>query len=280
MKVTFEELAAIYRLANHLAQVDGNLADEEVESMVDFIKDFGLDMETFKKLVSYGLEQMGDREAISLVAGLDAEGKQKVANLFAKVVCSDQDLTDNEKSLYFQISDYCGLPDPETEEAAEEEEEEPEPEAQPAPSREPEQPADEDDEIVPAFLVASYQGIASVRQCEHEDWNNLGPEVASWIHARTVDVVRFTPRLNALTEKLRLNNRHLVFMLSRSSDATLGDNMTGTILYGSGYEIMGDIVFALETDKGYEIEGFRTKSLLNEVFQYVNEAVDGLLRVQ
>lgn len=266
MKVTFETLAAIYRLANHLAQADGQLQDSEVETMVDFIKVFGLDMETFRKLVSYGLEGISDREAISLVAQLDAEGKQKVANLFAKVVCSDQELSESEKSLYFQISDYCGLPDPETED-----------EAEPEPEQEPEQ---EEGEIVPAYIVANYRGVASVRQCEHEDWSQLGPEVASWIHARTVEVVRFTPRLNEISQRLNLNARHLVFMLPRSTDATLGDNMTGTILYGTGYEIMGDIVFALETDKGYEIEGFRTKSLLNEVFQYVNEAVGGLLRTE
>jgi len=268
MRVTLETLAAIYRLAQHLSNADGKLQNEEINTMVGFFKDFGLDMDTFKQMVEYGENNMGDREAVSLVAQLDAEGKQKVANLFANVVCSDQELTEDEKSLYFQISEYCGLPDPETEDEEEEEEE-------PQPAQK-----DDEDEIVPAFLVAASNGIASVRQCEHEDWNRLGPEVASWIHARTVEVVRYTPRLNALTEQLNLNNRHLVFMLPRSTDATMCDNMTGTILYGSGYEIMGDIVFALETDKGYEIEGFRTKSLLNEVFQYVNEAVDGLLRTE
>ena len=63
-------------------------------------------------------------------------------------------------------------------------------------------------------------------------------------------------------------------------DKTVGDNMTATILYGGGYPIYGNIVFALETDKGYEIEGFCTKSLLSETFEAINEAVDGLLRVQ
>lgn len=273
MKVTLETLAAIYRLAYHLTNADGQLKDEEIQTMVNFFATFGLDQETFKQMVEHGDNNMGDREAISLVAQLDAESKQKVANLFAKIVCSDQELTEDEKSMYFQISDYCGLPDPQTEDE-DESNRAPEPPAPPA--EEPE----EDDEIVPAYLVASYRGIASVRQCEHEEWSQLGPEVASWINARTVEVVRFTPRLNDLSKKLNLNERHLVFMLPRSSDATLGDNMTGTILYGTGYEIMGDIVFALETDKGYEIEGFRTKSLLNEVFQIVNEAVGGLLRVE
>ena len=207
------------------------------------------------------------------------------ANLYARIICSDQELTEEEKGLYFQIRDYCGFPDPQSEDE-EEDAAAPEaegPQAPPAPAPEPEtepEPEDEDDDIVPAFLIASYQGIVSVKQCEFEDWSRLGPEIASWINANTVEVVRFTPALNALTESLNLNERHLVFMLPRSTDATVGDNMTATILLGRGYELYGDIVFALETDKGYEIEGFCTRSLLNDVFEKVNDAVDGLLRVQ
>ena len=278
MKVTFETLAAIYRLADRLTNADGQMTEEEINTMVEFFASFGLDQDTFKQIVDHGSNKMGDREAINLLAAMDAEGKQKVANLYANIICSDNELTDDEKSLYFQIRDYCGFPDPQSPE----EEEAPaasDTQAPPAPAPAPE-PEPEDDQIVPAFLIAQSNGIVSVKQCEHEDWSSLGPELASWIHARTVDVVRFTPRLNALTESLNLNERHLVFMVPRSTDATLGDNMTGTILYGSGYEIMGDIIFALETDKGYEIEGFCTKSLLSEVYEKVNAAVDGLLRIQ
>ena len=268
MKATFETLAAIYRLADRLTNADGQMKDEEIDVMVDFFAGFGLDRDTFAKIVEYGSNSIGDREAITLLQQMDAESKQKVANLYARIILSDRELTGEERNLYIQIKDYCGLPDPC---------EEGEPGAR-VPAEEPEE--DEDDAIVPAFLIASFQGIASVKQCEHEDWNNLGPEVASWIHARTVDVVRFTPALNALSKSLNLYERHLVFMLPRSTDATLGDNMTATILYGGGQELFGDIVFALETDKGYKIEGFRSKKLLNNVFEQVNAAVDGLLRVQ
>ena len=266
MKVTFETLAAIYRLADRLTDADGQMKDEEIEVMVDFFAGFGLDQDTFKQIVDYGSSKMGDREAISLLAAMDAESKQKVANLYAGIILSDRELTEEERNLYIQIRDYCGFPDPQDE-------------GEPGAPVPPEEP-DEEDEIVPAYLIASFQGMVSVKQCEHEDWNNLGPEVASWIHARTVDVVRFTPALNALSKSLNLYERHLVFMLPRSTDATLGDNMTATILYGGGQELYGDIVFALETDKGYEIEGFRSRKLLNNVFEQVNAAVDGLLRVQ
>ena len=271
MKVTFETLAAIYRLADRLGGADGEMNDREISVMVDFFASFGLEQDTFKELIDYGSNKMGDREAITLLSQMDAEGKQKTANLVARIVCLDNELTEDERRLYIQIRDYCNLPDPQDE--GEEES------AAPAPAPEP-QKEPEDDDIVPAFLIASSRGIVSVKQCQWEDWNRLGPEVASWIYAKTVDVVRFTPALNALTESLRLNERHLVFMLPRRSDATLGDNMTATILYGGGQELMGDIVFALETDKGYEIEGFCTKTLLSEVFEKVNDAVGGLLRIQ
>lgn len=286
MRVTFETLAAIYRLADRLTNADGQMKDEEINTMVDFFAAFGLEQDTFKEIVDYGSNKMGDREAINLLSQMDAEGKQKVANLYARIICSDQELTEEEKGLYFQIRDYCGFPDPQSED---EEEDAAAPEAEgpqappapaPEPEAEPEPEEDENDDIIPAFLIASYQGIVSVKQCEFEDWSRLGPEIASWINANTVEVVRFTPALNALTESLNLNERHLVFMLPRSTDATVGDNMTATILLGRGYELYGDIVFALETDKGYEIEGFCTRSLLNDVFEKVNDAVDGLLRVQ
>lgn len=133
------------------------------------------------------------------------------------------------------------------------------------------------DAIVPAFLVVGYNGVGSMQQSENEDWSTLGAELASWIHARRVEVVRFTPALNALSEKLDLFGRHLVFMIARGqADANVGDNAPASILYGDG-PLYGDIVFALETDEDYEIEGFRTFSLFTRAMQVINEAVDGLI---
>lgn len=267
MNATAETLAAVYRVAKHLIFADGDMTDDEVKPLFDFFQTFpAVDQELLNKIIAAG-EEMDDTRALVLIKGLDDDGKQQMANLFAKIICADNELTDSEKELFFKVRDLCELPDPEdgsTEEPAAEE------------------PAEEEEEIVPAFMVANFYGIVSVHQSEHEDWATLGDELASWIGCDRVEVVRFTPALNALTEKLRLNERHLVFMVARNGygDKTVGDNMTATLLYGGGYPIYGNIVFALETDSGYEIEGFRTKSLLNEMFQAVNEAVDGLLRTE
>ena len=268
MNATGEILAAIYRVAKHLIFADDTPKDEEIQPLYDFFQTFpAVDQELLNKIMGTG-EEMDDTRALILIKGLDDDGKQQVSNLFAKIICADNELTDKEKELFFKVKDLCELPDPIDENAEEE------PEA--------EEPAEEEEEIIPAFMVANFYGIVSIHQSEHEDWNTLGDELASWIGCDRVEVVRFTPALNAISEELHLNGRHLVFMVARNGygDKTVGDNMTATLLYGGGYPIYGNIVFALETDQGYEIEGFRTKSLLNETFETVNNAVDGLLRTE
>lgn len=268
MNATGEILAAIYRVAKHLIFADDTPKDEEIQPLYDFFQTFpAVDQELLNKIMGTG-EEMDDTRALILIKGLDDDGKQQVSNLFAKIICADNELTDKEKELFFKVKDLCELPDPIDENAEEE------PEA--------EEPAEEEEEIIPAFMVANFYGIVSVHQSEHEDWATLGDEIASWMGCDRVEVVRFTPALNAISEELHLNGRHLVFMVARNGygDKTVGDNMTATLLYGGGYPIYGNIVFALETDQGYEIEGFRTKSLLNETFETVNNAVDGLLRTE
>lgn len=271
MNATGVTLAAIYKIAKHFIYADGEASKEEIQPLFDFFQTFpSVDKELLDQIMEAG-EKMDDITAIGHVKALDADGKQQMADLFAKIICTDGELTDEEKALYFKIQELCDLPDPQTEESAE-----PEPEPEP-------EPEENDDRIIPAFIVANFYGIASVQQSSNEDWNTLSGELSSWIGTEGgVQIVRFTPALNKLSEKLRLNERHLVFMVARNGygNKTVGDNMTATILYGGGYPIYGNIVFALETDKGYEIEGFCTKSLLNETFAAINEAVDGLLRVQ
>lgn len=269
MNATGETLAAIYKIAKHFMYADGEMTREEVQPLFDFFQTFpSVDDKLLDQIMDFG-EKMSDADAIQHIKNLDEDGKQQMADLFAKIVCIDGELTDKEKQLYFQVQELCGLPDPRTEND--------EPTEQEAPA----QAEEDNDQIIPAFIIANFYGIASVKQSPNEDWATLSGELSEWIGANGVEIVRFTPALNALSEKLRLNERHLVFMVDRNpGNKTVGDNMTATILYGRGYPLYGNIVFALETDKGYEIEGFCTKSLLNETFAAINEAVDGLLRVQ
>ena len=267
MRVTLETLAAIYRLSKHLIFADDDPSDAEIEKIVKFLSNFeGLDVNAQQQIVEYGTEHLDDTQAVKLIAALDDDAKQEVANLFAQIVLADGELTEDEKKLYWQIQELCGLPDAQDEDTSE----------NTAPA------SDGNDAIIPAFLVVNYDGFTSVQQSENEDWDTLGDELSAWIGADgRVEVVRYTRPLNALSEQLGLNGRHLVFMVARNGYAcTVGDNMPATLLYGGGYPIMGNIVFALETDKGYEIEGITSRGLLSKVFNAVDGAVDGLLRTE
>lgn len=261
MNITLETLAAIFRVGGHLVRLDGEIKREEVAPITDFFNTFeGMDEETMQAIVDHANNEMTDGRALDLITAMEPEDKQQIADLFAKIVCADGVVTDEEKEIYQKICSICGLPAPGDSSSAEEQQE-------------------EETVIIPAFLLVKSNGHTSIKQSENEDWNSLSKDIASWIDADRVEVVRFTKPLNALTEKLNLNGRHLVFLVDRNflMRSDLGDNMPGTILYGSGYEILGDIVFALETDDDYQIEGIFTQSLLVEVGTEINNAVGDLL---
>ena len=278
MTVTFETLGAIYRIAKYFIFADNDAADEEVKPLFEWFQTFpDIDKEKLDFIMETGEHKLTDQRALELIAALDEDGKQQMSNLFAKIICADGQLTEDEKNLFFKVQDLCGLPDPVSDD-------EPEPEEEtfsqaPAPAPGSSEEEEDNDEVDPTFIIVNFYGQVSLRQSTNEDWSSLGVEIRKWLDADGVEVVRFTPALNAISEKLRLNERHLVFLIDRhSSEKTVGDNMPATILLGRGYPIYGNIAFALETDRGYEIEGMLTKSLVLEALEEINAAVDGLLR--
>lgn len=281
MTVSLRTLAAILFFARRLCHMDGKAQDEETEVLSDFFDTFkGLNDEMFEKIMALE-DDMNTETALSLIEGLDDDGKKQVGELFLKIISADGLISEEEEYLFNRIRRFCHLPasvhdsvafwqrlwNAEPKDSGTEKEEGKSPEGA-------------DDGIVPAFLVVNCNGVGTMQQSEHEDWSTLGDELASWIRARRVEVVRFSPPLNALSEKLDLLGRHLVFMIARGyDDTTVGDNAPASILYGGGEPLYGNVVFALETDEDYEIEGFRTLSLFNEAMQAINEAVDGLIQL-
>ena len=137
-------------------------------------------------------------------------------------------------------------------------------------------------EVIPAFILVKYNGLTSLRQSEKLRWADLRTDIASWLEADRVEIVRYTQCLNDLTRQLNLNGRHLVLLVDRNGSLCeeSGDNMPATILYGGGYPLYGHALIGLETDDDYTIEGIRTQSLINEVFAAVDQAVGGLLRTE
>lgn len=266
MTVTIRTLAAIWRISKYLMHADGSVTDDEIKSVYDFFKTFGeINDEVFLQIMREA-EDLSNEEIIRLIDALDEAAKQQLADLFASIVVADGEVHKKEYELYQTVTEACGLPAPTGSESAVEAEET--------------TPADPDDGIVPCFMIIHYDGLCSFQQSNQREWGLLEPELANWIGGKRVEIVRFTKPLNALSEQLNLNERHLVFMIARGAAGTTGDNMPASLLYGGGYPLYGDIIVALETDRDYEIEGFATNSLLNEALNAVNAAVDGLLRTE
>ncbi len=309
MTVSLRTLAAIYYFAHRLCHMDGDLQGEETDVVVDFLESFReMTDENLEKIFALA-DDLDDETALALIDKLDDDGKKQVGEFFLKLISADGLISEEEEDLFNQIKERCGLQasvfdsdafwqrlwNAEPKDSGTEEEEvvkvvEDDEKVDDVKvvewveveEEESEEDAGEEagDAIIPAFLVVNYNGVGTMQQSEHEDWSTLGDELASWIRARRVEVVRFTPPLNAISEKLNLLGRHLVFMIARGQiDMTVGDNMPATILYGAGEPLYGDIAFALETDGDYEIEGFRTFSLFQEAMQAINEAVDGLIEL-
>lgn len=262
MTVTIETLSAIMRICKYLFHADGSVTQDEIQVAYNFLKTFGEMNEQLMTEIMEGADAMTDDRALELIDEVDEAAKQQLSDLFAEIVCADGEIDEMEHKLYYTVKTACHLPDPTASESDAEEE--------PA-------PADPDDDIMPAFMVIRFDGVTYFQQ-SNEEGHALEDELAGWIGGKRVEVVRFTNPLNKLTEKLNLNQRHVIFMIARGATGTTGDNMPATLLYGGGYPLYGDIIVALETDGDYEIEGFATRSLLHEALDAVNEAVDGLLR--
>lgn len=275
---SFEDLAAVIAVCLGTARADGKFKQVELDRIVEALKSQYNFEGRDDLLQSYidAAEEMDYSEAIGRIKNFSDEEKQFVSDMLFVTICADGESSPEEVEVYRNMVNICELPlftgaeNVETDDNDVEEEEQ-------------DEKADDDDAIIPAFIVVNFYGIASLKQSENEDWRNLEDEFVSWLGCEGgTQVVRFTQRLNAISEALNLNGYHLVFLMARRGygDRTVGDNMPATILYGGGNPIYGNIIFALETDKGYEVEGFRSRRLLNEAYAVINEAIGGLMRTE
>ncbi len=264
MTYTLELLASIHKLGLVMIHADGKFTEKEVTPVFKFFSKIeGFNDNVLKMILDYA-ENLTVEKAVEIVSGADDAIKQNISNIMADISESDGDVADEEINVFRTMAELCGLPMP----IAPNEEEEAEEAAR-------------EEFIPPTYIVARTNGTARPVMVESVDWNGFEREAGAIIGAERLEVVRYTAPLNAISSNLGLNGCHLVFLVDRNgySRSDAGDNMTGTILYGSGYEIKGDIIFALETD-GYEICGIRTKRLVGDIYLAINNAVGGLLRVE
>lgn len=264
MRLPIPVLAAIYKLSMTMSYADDTLKNEEVKPLMDFLTSLDNYSNFLMHEVSvYANERMDAKQAILAVQKLDTETKQIVSNLLCSIAQSDREVTTEEVEMLRDIIVACELPLPT--------------------NIDPNQTVNDDnDTITPTFIIAQSNGLARPVQIKGEDWRVIDETLSAEIGASRTEVVRFTAPLNALSHRVCPSGYHLVFLVDRNgySRSDIGDNMTGTLLYGSGHTIMGDIVFALETDSGYNLEGIKSAKLLNTIYATVNEAVGGLLRLE
>lgn len=262
MKVTIETLAAIYNIGMAIAWADGDIKPESVVPLEKFYGGInGFTNEAMQKVLDCvkNNKNLTMERSVELVKSLDVDVKLKLVNIYADIVRADEQISEKKMVLFNGTRNLCGLPEPATPLVD-----------------------NPDDVIAPTFLAAKTNGLAYPFQSTAESWQELDADIAEHIGAERTEIVRFTAPLNTLSKQLGLVDCHLVFLVDREGYKKdgLGDNMTGTLLYGSGHEILGNIVFALESDSGYKLMGFTSAALIENAYIEINAAVGNLLRLE
>ena len=112
MTATLETLAAVFRIAKVFMFADDRYSEEEAQPLYEFLSSFeGID-EAAVDQISTVADELELTRAVELIAGMDDEGKQEMANLFARIIVSDEDIADVERALYWKVRNLCGLPGP------------------------------------------------------------------------------------------------------------------------------------------------------------------------
>lgn len=262
MKVTIETLAAIYNVGMAIVMADGELKPEYVAPLEKFYGGInGFTNEAMMKVVdcANSNKNLTMEMSVELVKSLDVDVKKRLVNIYADIVRADEQISDKKMVMFNGVRNLCGLPAPATPLVD-----------------------NSDDVIAPTFIAAKTNGLAYPFQSTAESWQELDADIAEHIGAERTEIVRFTAPLNTLSKQLGLVDCHLVFLVDREGYKKdgLGDNMTGTLLYGSGHEILGNIVFALESDNGYKLMGFTSAALIENAYIEINATVGNLLRLE
>ena len=262
MKVTIETLAAIYNVGMAIVMADGELKPEYVAPLEKFYGGInGFTNEAMMKVVdcANNNKNLTMERSVELVKSLDVDVKKRLVNIYADIVRADEQISEKKMVMFNGVRNLCGLPAPATPLVD-----------------------NSDDVIAPTFIAAKTNGLAYPFQSTAESWQELDADIAEHIGAERTEIVRFTAPLNTLSKQLGLVDCHLVFLVDREGYKKdgLGDNMTGTLLYGSGHEILGNIVFALESDNGYKLMGFTSAALIENAYIEINATVGNLLRLE
>lgn len=132
-------------------------------------------------------------------------------------------------------------------------------------------------QVSPSVIIIQPSGAASV--VEADVFAMSYREMRQLIDAEGLDAVHFSGPLNQITKDCRFRGYQVAMYVDRDGYAKdLPDNAIGTMLYGTGAEIRGAVIIALEDNK-YDTHSFHFKEDLESVLSKISTITGNLLRM-
>ena len=132
-------------------------------------------------------------------------------------------------------------------------------------------------QISPSVIIIQPSGVASI--VEADVFAMSYREMRQLIDAEGLDAVHFSGPLNQITKDCRFRGYQVAMYADRDGYAKdLPDNAIGTLLYGTGAEIRGAVIIALEDNK-YDTHSFHFKEDLESVLSEISIITGNLLRM-
>ena len=131
-------------------------------------------------------------------------------------------------------------------------------------------------QVSPSVIIIQPSGVASV--VEADVFCMSYREMSQLIVAEGLDAVHFSEPLNQITKLCKFKGYQLAMYADRNGyGKDLADNLVGTMLYGTGAEIRGAVIIALEDNK-YDTHSFHFQEDLDNVFAAISDLTGGLVR--
>ena len=132
-------------------------------------------------------------------------------------------------------------------------------------------------QVSPSVIIIQPSGVASV--VEADVFCMSYREMSQLIDAEGLDAVHFSKPLNQITKACKFRGYQIAMYADRNGYAKdLPDNAIGTMLYGTGAEMRGAVIIALEDNK-YDTHSFHFKEDLESVLSNISTITGNLLRM-
>jgi hypothetical protein len=130
-------------------------------------------------------------------------------------------------------------------------------------------------QVSPSVIIIQPSGVASV--VEADVFCMSYREMSQLIDAEGLDAVHFSEPLNHITKACAFKGYQIVMYADRNGYAKdLPDNAIGTMLYGTGAEIRGAVIIALEVNK-YDTHSFHFLEDIENIFAEISKRTGGLV---